>query len=67
MQTTIYSYEGTEANQSYHIDSFKFKLLKIMCSLSCDIKQRKKKYSLYKIIDLFLYEESKEIFQVQND
>lgn len=28
---------------------------------------KEKKYSLYKIIDLFLYEESKEIFQVQND
>lgn len=29
--------------------------------------KEKKKYSLYKIIDLFLYEESKEIFQVQDD
>lgn len=36
------------------------------CSLACDIKQRRK-YSLYKIIDLFLHEESREIFQIQND
>lgn len=64
MQTTIYGCEGTEANQSYHIDSFKFKLLKIYPVIS---SKGKKKYSLYKIIDLFLYEESKEIFQVQDD
>lgn len=38
----------------------------MICSLACDVKQRQK-YSLYKIIDLFLYEESKEIFQIQND
>ena len=30
-------------------------------------EKKKKKNTLYKIIDLFLYEESKEIFQVQKD
>lgn len=28
--------------------------------------QAKEKYFLYKITDLFLYEESREIFQIQN-
>lgn len=35
-------------------------------SLTHDIKQRKE-YSLYKMIDLVLYEESGEIFQIRND
>lgn len=29
--------------------------------------KEKKNYSLYKIIDLFIYEESREIFQIQNE
>lgn len=40
MQTTIYGCEGTEANQSYHIDSFKFKLLKIYPVISSKGKKK---------------------------
>lgn len=38
----------------------------MICSLACHIKERDK-YFLYEIIDMFLHEESGEIFQIQND
>lgn len=37
----------------------------MICSLACDIKQRKKKFPPRN--NRFLYKEPKEIFQIQND